>query len=78
MKKIFAIVIFSVISCNARANEDCEQPVTIVNIANLACVDENTGRVIHKKYQGNYKLDMFSDDEKNNWYRGDFYGLDND
>ena len=78
MKKILTIVIFSAISCKAWANENCEQPVTIVNIANLACVDENTGKVIHKKYTGNYKLDVFSDDETNNWYRGDFYGLDND
>jgi hypothetical protein len=78
MKKILAIALFSIISCKAWANEVCEQPVTIVNIANLACVDENTGKVIHKKYQENYKLDVFSDDERNNWYRGDFYGLDND
>jgi hypothetical protein len=78
MKKILTVVMFSAVSCTAWADGDCEQPVAIVNVANLACVDENTGKIIHKKYQGNYKLDMFSDDERNNWYRGDFYGLDND
>ena len=50
----------------------------IVNIANLACVDENTGKVVHQNYQGPYKLDIYSNDEHNNWYRGDFYGLDDD
>lgn len=60
------------------AGTECQQPVMIVNIANLACVDENTGKIIHKDYRGNYKLDVYSDDENNNWYRGDFYGLDDD
>ena len=76
-QKALAFIALTVSGPVWAANE-CQQPVTIVNIANLACVDDNTGKVIHKNYHGSYKLDVFSDDETNNWYRGDFYGLDND
>ena len=76
--RILPIIFLSLLINPAWAANECQQPVVIVNIANLACVDENTGKVVHQNYQGPYKLDIYSNDEHNNWYRGDFYGLDDD
>jgi hypothetical protein len=78
MKNLFYALLICLPATSACATVECQQPVAVVNIANIACVDPYTGAVAHNNYKGNYKLDIFSDDETNNWYRGDFYGLDDD
>ena len=60
------------------AASSCEQPVSIVNVGNLACIDPDTGKIVHNTYRGSYELDIFTDDPKQEWYRGNFYGLDDD
>ena len=75
----FRLVFLSVLLGASHAYAaSCPQPVTIINIGNLACVDPKTGKWIHNEYQGPYTQGIYSDDEKNDWYRGDFYGLDDD
>ena len=76
--RLSVTIMVSMFASPIYAATECQQPVMIVNIANLVCVDDNTRKIIHKDYRGNYKLDLYSNDESNNWYRGDFYGLDDD
>lgn len=52
--------------------------MSVINIGNLVCVDPETGKTVHSAYRGNYKLNIFSDDSHDEWYRGNFYGMDDD
>jgi len=52
--------------------------MSVINIGNLACVDPETGKAVRSPYRGNYKHNIFSDDVSDEWYRVNFYGMDDD
>jgi hypothetical protein len=80
MRIIITIVILllPLISNTAWAANECAQPSSVFHIENLACTDSSAGKTIYNRYVGRYRSDIYSNDETNEWYRGDFYGLDND
>ena len=62
----------------AWATTECAQPSPIVHIENLACSDPRGEKILYNKYQDSYRSNIYSNDETSEWYRGDFYGLDDD
>lgn len=73
------VVIISLLGISSSfAAPTCQQPMSVINIGNLACVDPETGKTVHSAYRGNYKHNIFSDDSHDEWYRGNFYGMDDD
>jgi|LakMenEpi03Aug12_release.lakeMendotaPanAssembly.Ray.scaffolds.fasta_scaffold118994_4 hypothetical protein len=60
------------------AATECAQPSPIVHIENLACSDSGRGKILYNKHQDSYRLNIYSNNETSEWYRGDFYGLDDD
>ena len=76
--RIGIILIFQILTNLSWANDKCQQPITGINVGNLACIEAETGTVVHNEYRGPYTLDLYSNDETNDWHRGDFYGLDDD
>jgi len=73
------VVIISLLGINPSfAAPTCQQPMSVINICNLACVDPEIGKAVHSPYRGNYKLNIFSDDSSDEWYRGNFYSMDDD
>jgi len=73
------VIIISLLGMNASyAAPTCQQPMSVINIGNLACVDPETGKTVHSPYRANYTLDIFSNNPTDEWYRGNFYGIDDD
>lgn len=74
----FVILLLHLISNAAWAENECAQPSSVFHIENLACADSGTGKTIYNRSAGSYRSDIYSNDETSQWYRGDFYGMDND
>ena len=76
---ILTICIVNLFSATGvRSEEDCRQPVAFVNIANLSCAVSARDKKNHRNAPSSCTLDLYSDDNANEWYRGDFMGMDDD
>ena len=73
---IWIVNLFS--ATGARSEEACRQPVTFVNITNLSCAESARDKINRRNTPSSSTLDLYSDDTANEWYRGDFMGLDDD